>query len=202
MGIPVPVQPPVAPRIDEPVADLHLQHVQPPRPLPARRQARSPEPVQLQPIPHGQRQPACAPLAGIAHLHVRDPDLHHLAVQRRGGPIRGKQRQLPRARRLVQHRNRTAPRRALTVVDLPEVEHLALHNPAAADAHVLHHAPVAVLLAVLAAHLAAHEHASIVRAGDPSIKGVGRHYTGFWQATNSEPPGFAGTPGRAGSQNP
>ena len=27
------------------------------------------------------------------------------------------------------------------------------------------------------------------------------HYTGFWQATNSEPPGFAGTPGRAGSQN-
>ena len=28
-------EPPVAPRIDEPVADLHLQHVQPPRPFPA-----------------------------------------------------------------------------------------------------------------------------------------------------------------------
>ena len=158
LGIPVPVQPPVAPRIDEPVADLHLQHVQPPRPLPARRQARPPEAVQRQPVPHTQRQPARAPLAGVAHLHVRDPDPHHLAVQRRDGPVRGKQRQLPRARRLVQHRNRAAPRRALTVVDLPEIEHLALHDPAPADAHVLHHAPVAVLLAVLAAHLAAHEH--------------------------------------------
>ena len=55
---------------------------------------------------------------------------------------------------------------------------------------------------VLAAHLAAHEHMSIVRPGDPPIKGVGRHYTGFWQATNSEPPGFAGTPGRARREHP
>ena len=79
---------------------------------------------------------------------------------------------------------------------------VALHDPAAADAHVLHDAPVAVLLAVLAAHLATHEHASIVRPCDPPIKGVGRHYTEIRQATNAEPPGFVGTPGRARREHP
>ena len=56
---------------------------------------------------------------------------------------------------------------------------MTLNHPAAADPDVLHHAPVAVLLAVLEASLAAHEHGRIVGRYGTSIKGVGRHYTGF-----------------------
>ena len=75
--------------------------------------------------------------------------------------------------------DRAAPRGALVIVDLAEIEHVALNHPATTDPDVLHHAPVAVLLAVLEASLAAHEHGQIVGRCGTSIKGVGRHYTGF-----------------------
>ena len=59
---------------------------------------------------------------------------------------------------------------------------MALNDPAAADPDVLHHAPVAVLLAVFEASLAAHEHGQSVRCFASQIKGVGRHYTPFWRS--------------------
>ena len=156
--VPVPVQPPVAARLDQLVAHLRLQHVQPARPLPARRQARPPEPVQLQPIPKRQRQPARAPLPRPMQPHVPDVHSHHLARQIRGFPIGREQRHLRRTRSVPQHFDRAAPRRALAIVDLAEIEHLPLHHPTVAAAAVLDHAPVAVLLAVLEASLGAHEH--------------------------------------------
>ena len=69
----------------------------------------------------------------------------------------------------------------MAVVDLAEIENLALNDAAAADPDVLHHTPVAVLLAVLEASLAAHEHGRSVRRFASPIKGVGRHYTRFWR---------------------
>ena len=174
---PVAVEAPLAPGIDQPVAGQNLQHVQPARALPARGQARLPEPVQLQPVPQGQGQPARPPLARVVQRHSRDVDLHHLAVQRRRLPILGKQRHLPQFRPAFQHLDRAAPRRALAVVDLAEIQDLSLHDPAAAHAAVFDHAPVAVLLAVLESLLAAHEHERRLRRRRFQIKGVGRHYT-------------------------
>ena len=55
-------------------------------------------------------------------------------------------------------------------------------DPAAADPDVLHHAPIAVLLAVFEASFAAHEHVQSVRCFASQIKGVGRHYTPFWRS--------------------
>ena len=52
-----------------------------------------------------------------------------------------------------------------------------LNNPAAVDPGVLHHAPVAMLLAVIEASLAAHEHGNNVRLFISLIKEAGRHYT-------------------------
>ena len=57
---------------------------------------------------------------------------------------------------------------------------VALHHAPAAHAHVLHHAPVAVLLAVFESLLAAHEHAPIVRLNKRQINRVGRHYRRYW----------------------
>ena len=55
--VPVPVQPPLAARIDQLVARQRLQDVQPARALAARRRPGSPEPIQLQALPQNERQP-------------------------------------------------------------------------------------------------------------------------------------------------
>jgi len=111
--------------------------------------------------------------------HRRHVDLHHLAVQRRRLAILGKQRHLPRPRPALHRLDRAAPGRALAVVDLAEIKNVTLNHPAAADPDVLDHAPVAVLLAVLEASFAAHEHGQSVRRFASPIKGAGRHYTPF-----------------------
>ena len=49
----------------------------------------------------------------------------------------------------------------------------------AAASNILRHTPVAVLLAVLEASLATHEHGRSVRRGVAPIKGTGRRYTRF-----------------------
>ena len=110
---------------------------------------------------------------------LRKAHLHHLAVELRRLPALGKQRHLLRALRPLHHLDRAPPRGTLAVVDLAQVQHLALHHAPAAHAHVLHHAPVAVLLAVFEPFLAAHEHAPIVRLNERQINRVGRHYREF-----------------------
>ena len=94
--VPLPMKTPVAARVDKAVADLNLQNIQPSGPFAARRQARSPEPVQLQTLPQRQRQPACPPLARGVQGQLREPHLHHLALQLRRLPVLGKQRDLLR----------------------------------------------------------------------------------------------------------
>ena len=156
--VPVPVQAPLAARLDQLVAHLRLENVQPARPLPTRRQPRPPEPIQLQPIPQHQRQPARAPLPRPMHGEVRNPHPHHLARQLRRLPVRREQRHLPRLRVAVDDLDRAAPGGPLAVVDLAQVQDLPLNHPPVAVAVVLHHAPVTVRLAVLEAGLGTHEH--------------------------------------------
>ena len=128
--VPVPVQPPLAARINQLVAHLRLQHIQPARALPAHRQPGAPEPIQLQALPHRQRQPARPPLARPTQPQRLELDPHHLAVQLRRLPVRREQRHRFRTRLPAQHLDRSTPSRPRAVVDLAQIQHLALHHAA------------------------------------------------------------------------
>ena len=170
--VPVPVQAPLAARINQLVAHLRLQDVQPARALPAHRQPRTPEPIQLQSIPKRQCQPASPPLARAVQTEILDVDANRLAFQLRCFPIVGKQRHRHWPRIPPQHLDRPAPGRPLAVVDLAEIEHLPLHHTPVAVAAVLDHAPVTVLLAVLETSLGAHKHGSIACSNGPPNQGA------------------------------
>ena len=127
--VPVPVQPPLAARINQLAAHLRLQHIQPARALPAYRQPGSPEPIQLQALPHRQRQPARPPLARPTQPQRLELDPHHLAVQLRHLPVRREQRHRLRTRLPAQHLDRSTPTRPLAVVDLAQIQLLFLGAP-------------------------------------------------------------------------
>ena len=170
--VPVPVQAPLAARINQLVAHLRLQDVQPARALPAHRQPQTPEPIQFQSIPKRQRQPTRAPLPRPMQTQVLDVDANRLAIQLRRFPIVGKQRHRHWARVPPQHLDRFAPGRPLAVVDLAEIEHLPLYHTPVAVAAVLDHAPVTMLLAVLETSLGAHKHGSIACPNGPTNQGA------------------------------
>ena len=147
---PLPVQPPFAARIDQPVAGQRFQDVQPRRSLPARRQTLMPEGVKLQLLPEIERQPARAPLPGTVKLELLQAHLHRFTRRFRRRSVfreQGDLRHPPRT--LVESLKRTVPLRLLAAAHLAQIEHLPLYSLAAAHAPVLNHAPVAVLLAVL-----------------------------------------------------
>ena len=60
---------------------------------------------------------------------------------------------------LVERFDQIAPARTLAVVDLTQIEHLALHDSAASAASALNDTPVTVLLAVLEPSVPAQIHA-------------------------------------------
>jgi hypothetical protein len=104
-------------------------------------------------------QPASAPLPRPVQPKAAEPDMHHIAVQCRGLPILGEQRDLSSLLAvLVKCFDRLAPARPLDIVDLAQIQHMALQRPPARHSPVLHDAPVAVLLAVLTANLMAQKH--------------------------------------------
>jgi len=72
---PLPVQPPLAARINQPVAGQRFQDVQPGRSLAARRQTLIPEAIELQLFPKIERQPAGAPLPRAVKLEILQPYL-------------------------------------------------------------------------------------------------------------------------------
>ncbi len=105
------------------------------------------------------RQPTATPLSWAAKSQTTEPDMHHIVIQRRRRTILRKQRDLfAGLPALIERLDRLAPCGALAVIDLAQIKHVPLHRPAAGHAAVLHDAPVAVLLAVLAAKLVAQKH--------------------------------------------
>ena len=71
----------------------------------------------------------------------------------------GKQRQGSRAGlALLKNLDRPPPRQFLQIVDLAQVQHVALHHAPAGHPRVFNNAPVAVLLAILPANFGAQEH--------------------------------------------
>ena len=70
-----------------------------------------------------------------------------------------KQRQGPRPRGAsLQNLDRPPPRQFLRIVDLAQVQHVALYDAPAGYPRVFNNAPVAVLLAILPANFGAQEH--------------------------------------------
>jgi hypothetical protein len=82
--------------------------------------------------------------------------MHDIAIQWRRRPILRKQRDLfAGLPALVERLDRLTPSCTLAVVDLAQIQYVPLYRPATGYATVRHDAPVAVLLAVLAAKLVA-----------------------------------------------
>ena len=156
---PMPVQSPFAAGRNQLVADQRLQDVQPVRPFARGRQRRKPELVQSQLIPQKSGHPAGTPLTRPTQSHPAQSDRHHIAIERRGNTILGKQRNLfglPGA--FIEDLNRLAPRRFLAVVDLSEIQHLPLNHAAVVSAPVLYNGPCPMFLAVLATNLETQKH--------------------------------------------
>ena len=93
-------------------------------------------------------EPGLAPVPHVPDGQPVHADAHDLPVVRLGRAVFREELQLPDVTFLVEGLDGALPFLALRVVQLAEVERLTLED-AATDAHVLHHAPVIVDLAVL-----------------------------------------------------
>ena len=80
---PMPVQAPLAARIDEPVKHESLQHLLPSRPLAAGRKFFPPKIPEPELLPQLAAQPARAPLARPAQRHLPEPQAHRKRPLRR-----------------------------------------------------------------------------------------------------------------------
>ena len=157
---PLAVQAPFAARIDEPVANQRLEDVPPARAFAAVGQALRPERVEPELLVKVARQPARAPLPRPVQFEVFEPHAHaavrrvrrHFAI-----PREERQRARPGAI-LIEALDDAAPRRALAVVDLAEIKHWPLHDPAARATAALGDRPVAMFLAVFFAPRASQKH--------------------------------------------
>jgi hypothetical protein len=116
--------------------------------------------IQLQLAPQHQCQPTRAPLPWSTQTQFRQSDADNRGVRQQPlDAVFRKQRQRPGLRgAILQNLDRPPPRQLLRVVDLTQVQHVALHHTPAGDPRVLDNAPVAVLLAILPANFAAQEH--------------------------------------------
>ena len=166
---PNPVQPPLAAGREQPVNHEDAQHFFPIGVLAADRQARAEEVIQMQRAPEMVAEPARAPLAGMLEAQRVEAHLHRVGAAGRRRAVGGEQRELAqRARMLVKDGDGAFPRELLAVIDLTEVEHVALRDLAARVATALHDRPRAVLLAVLPPHTALQEHAGSLADRGPA----------------------------------
>ena len=179
-GKPVPGQPPFTARGEPPVKRKHAEDFLPVRAFATTAQARSEEGIELEVAPELIAQPARAPGARAGELQFMEPHLHGGGVASQGGAIFGKERALPGLALLfVEDFDGLLPGGALGVVDLTQIEDVALHD-AASDATALDDRPGAMRLAVLFARTALEKHAGEYSWRTPGWKGLGRHYTRFW----------------------
>ena len=154
---PLPVQPPLAAGIDQPVAHQRLQNVPPRRAFARVGQAIGPEAVEFELRVELARQPAGAPLPRPVQRHGVEPHLHAMPFGVVGQlPIGRKQGKLTVAAGVrIEGFDQPAPGFALAVVDLAEIQHRPLHHLAGGASPVLDDGPVAMLFAVFVASVEA-----------------------------------------------
>jgi hypothetical protein len=76
---------------------------------------------------------------------------------------------------MLEHLDRFTPRLVLSVIDLPEIKHLALYNAITLTTAILNDAPVAVLLTVFETSRGAQKHAGSVTK--PTKTSIGQVFT-------------------------
>ena len=158
---PMPVEPPLASRAEQPVNRQDPHHLSPVRALPGHHQSFSKEAVQPQPPPQLVRQPARAPLPRMLQAHPAQAHLQGVHTAGRWPSVRREQRHLPRLPvALVNDFYRPLPRRSLAVVNFPKVKHVPVRHLAAPIPAALHDRPAAVRLTVLPALTTFQEHAT------------------------------------------
>jgi hypothetical protein len=175
---PMPVQPPFAARGNEPIATQRLENQIPARAFATGRQPRGKELIALEFFVEMAGQPASAPLPGPVQCHRRDPNAHRL----HGAALRVHRHDRIILCRLAQEHRRLRPRSAfleelngalpaflLKGVDLTQIEHVALHDPASANTLVSHDAPITVKLAVFLAGAGAQKHDGTGLCPDSSL---------------------------------
>lgn len=150
-----------APRIDQSIHHQQLQHLRPAYgfPLHLLPQLRVPELPQLQLPPQLTPQPAVAEGPRPTQFHRAQFDLDTVARLGRNGSILREQTQ----RRvllltLVEDLQSLAPGRFLAIVDFPQIQHRPLRRLVLPHATVLHHAEVAMLLAIFFPDFGAQKH--------------------------------------------
>jgi hypothetical protein len=175
------MQPPFAAGIDQPIAHQRLQDVLPAGALARVRQQRRKEPVQLQLLIEMTGEPARAPLARAMQLHRLKTHLHPISLRVFGNRAIGrKQSELPvPACPFIKGFDLTTPGLMLAVIDLAEIQHLALHHPAAGAALALDNVPIAMLFTVFETSVEAQKHANQFTPNQIDEKILGLHYRRF-----------------------
>jgi hypothetical protein len=159
-GEPVTVQPPFAAGREEPVDHEDAENFFPIGVFAADGQTRPEKIVELQRAPELVGEPARAPLAGMCEAELVEPHLHGRGAVGGRRAVGGKERELARlAAGLVEDREAALPGEALAVVDLAEIEHVALRDLAARIPVALDDGPRPVDFTVLAPLAALQEHA-------------------------------------------
>ena len=151
---PMPVQPPLAPRIDEPVEHEGLQDLIPARALAAGRKFITPELAEAKLLPQLAAQPACAPLARTAQGHLRQPHAHDrklLDAHGGRGVLLGKERDLlRRVVVLAEELDGLAPGRFLHAIEFTQVKNVPLDDALVGQPPVFDDTPIEMLFAILA----------------------------------------------------
>ena len=171
VGQPLAVHPQFAPGVRQAVEHDALENRQPVRPLASGDEAPRPEGVQPEPVPQFQPQPDLAPVAQVPHRQPVHPDPDQLSVAFTGRRTVGREKgELARMAFLVERLDRVLPPRALRVVELAEIEGLALEH-APAGTHALHQTPVHMDFAILATLVRFQKHATILSCSRDGARG-------------------------------
>ena len=146
---PLPVQAPLAPRVQQPVNRQHLQDALPIRAFATGAQALTPKGVQVQLLPQLTRDPASAPVARTLQSEFAQANLHRVGDVCGDRALQRKQRQLSEGLAIgIEDFGALDPGGLLAVVDFAQVENRPLHPLAVRAGDFFDQAPVTVILAV------------------------------------------------------
>src|SRR6266481_1827485 len=131
-------------------------------------------------------QPACSKLPRPTKLHCLKAHLNSITTGVLGQLFFSREERQLRAllALLIEGFNHPAPRLLLAVVDLAEIQHLALHDLAPSTAPTLYDVPVTMLLAVFDSPIAAQVHLGVDCTQKLALEKIlGLHYSHFEPVT-------------------
>jgi hypothetical protein len=178
---PLPMQPPLTARGDQPVDCQQFDHLMPNDSFSHFRQLLSPEVIQFQQPPDLAPQPAIAKRPRPPQFHLAQLDLNRIDLlqpQRRWSQEPGLSKRPDRATltftlKAVQQ---VLPGRFLQLIDLSQIQHRALGDLVFRHTPIFHDAVVVVNLPIFLARCASQKHGPSLPSPPTDCKGVGLHY--------------------------